>query len=667
MSGMLRHHDGKWCVVVDAKRGIVHLGLDSEGTGREETNILLENVSLTWENAVSTGGAWEKDERGWQGFYPDRTGTAGVNWRIWSQGPSLCWQLSVETRPVTNLCLTLPVNPLIAAAVLLPNNVEGPHGLPPWLLVAPDLGHLLVEVDSAEDVATGSQEKVPGKWVCTNDGHRGASPKNAPREGVDPSLQGEAWLNAVQIPGYRPGKLNLKFQCETTLPAGSQVTFRLKPVELTSPAGLDDGTWRRIRRSYLNHWQPCGTWCGREKTMVLANNVLSDPASVSLWYYAEPMLFVHEPVPGVDLLPLLRRSVDYWLENEVGFFGHVNAFGRMFDLYVHSGATLVAAARHYWFLSGDTDWLKGKIKKLHDMADFLVRRDVDGDGLVESIHSGNSGGLREPDRADIWFEMMHFGHKNAFTNAHTYRAFLYLAEMLEEVGHPKGAAYYRCLASNLATAFVNQLLSPDNGWFMSWISQDGEMHDYCHTFINGMAVAYGIVDVARGREILTRVVEQSHRIGFNCWHLGVPGNLLPCRRGDMVFPPIDLDGEPVKNHWGNWPAGMTEEAAFGNIYPNGTIHPALVWPYLLGLQVAGLNDEADRILHAMLPSAQKGLFQNGIVNTGFGGAEHFYSNGRTCGYEGYLPESFNFLMAWFTRERVNRERLLGPLRLRNTG
>ncbi len=47
--------------------------------------------------------------------------------------------------------------------------------------------------------------------------------------------------------------------------------------------------------------------------------------------------------------------------------------------------------------------------------------------------------------------------------------------------------------------------------------------------------------------------------------------------------------------------------------------------------------------------------------TGYGGAEHFTADGRTLGYEGYLPESYNYLMAAFTREPGMRRRLLGPL------
>jgi hypothetical protein len=61
----------------------------------------------------------------------------------------------------------------------------------------------------------------------------------------------------------------------------------------------------------------------------------------------------------------------------------------------------------------------------------------------------------------------------------------------------------------------------------------------------------------------------------------------------------------------------------------------------------------------MLRRAEAGLFQNGVVNRGTAGAEFFLFDGRTTGYEGYLPEVWNFLMAAFTRNPAMRGRLLG--------
>ena len=646
-------HDSqhRWLLGIDPRRGVVHIGLDSEGTAREKINRLAGPATVSWSGAGGSAFQWrEEPARTWTGSIPGKEPRTSVSWTIAQDGDEFLWRFAYNgTNPATDLKVTLPFDPLQGAAVLIPARLDKQgQGLSPWLLVVPDAGHLRVEAEPVD------------AWFAVNDGVRGGAVANAPREGVAPGLRGRAWLDAIKIPDYRPGRLTLQFACMRPVAPGERLTLRFRPEELATPQGLDAAAWKRIRRAYLNNWQPCGTWAGQQNSWVLANNVLSDPASISLWFYAEPMLFFSEPVGGIDIRILLRRSLDYWLHTHVSAQGHVNAFGRMYDLYTSTGAFLIIAAWDYWVLSGDRDWLAGEISTLHRMGDYLQRRDVDKDGLIEGYGSGNAGTLRDPDRADIWFEMMNFGHKNAWANVMEYRAFLCLAEMLEAIDQPGGAEYYRALAVRLREAYVRQLLSRENGWFVSWISQDGQVHDYCHTFVNGAAVAYGIVPPEQGRQILSRVVAKSQSIGFKQWHLGVPGNLIPCRREDMISSRIGLDGRPAKDDF-DWPESLTDEQVFGHRYPNGTIHPTLVWPYLLGLQVAGLTEEADRILNAMIRSAQEGLFQNGIVNVGYGGAEHFYIDGRTCGYEGYLPESYNFLMGVFTRSQAGRQRLLGPL------
>jgi len=248
------------------------------------------------------------------------------------------------------------------------------------------------------------------------------------------------------VQDFVPGVICLRLVASQAIYPGQSAVVRFRYVRLQSPLGIDAVTWQRIRRPYLNLWQPCGTWTNPEMTNVLANNVLSDPASCSLWFYSEPMLFLHEPVPGIDVVHMLRHSLDYWLDRAVSAQGHVNAFGKMYDLYLSTGATLLIAAWDYWTITGDHNWLHkrltdGYFPVLHRIADYLLRRDVDNDGLIESIQSGNANTLREPDRADIWFEMMHFGWKNAWTNALVYRAFCCLAEMLEADGELVGAQH----------------------------------------------------------------------------------------------------------------------------------------------------------------------------------------------------------------------------------
>jgi len=641
----------QWLIKIDPQEGINHFGLDSEGTDREKVNLLAAPIGLIWAGAGGPATPWQRSNPWtWTSVVPGKETGESLTWSIASDREELVWTFQYQgEKSGGEFGVSLPFNPLMGAAVLIPAKLDSQsRGLGPWLLVVPDFGHLRVEAEPAAG------------WHVINTGRRGSG-QNAPKSGVDPRLRGQAWLQAVSIPNYHPGRLTLQFAHPEPLSPGTHLTLRFSPQELTTPGGVPSFVWKRIRRPFLNNWQPCGTWTDPAATWVLANNVLSDPASCSLVFYADPMLFYREPVPGINLQPLLRYSLDYWLHNHVSAQGHVNAFGKMYDLYPSCGAFVINAAWDYWTISKDTEWLRREITVLHRMADYLARRDVDNDGLFESYGSGNAGTLRDPDRADVWFEMTNFGHKNAWANANIYRAYCCMADMLDALEQKNGAAHYRALAARLRDAYVRQLLSRKNGWFVGWISQDGKAHDYCYTFVNGAAVAYGIVGPEQGRKILSRVVAKSKSIGFNQWHLGVPGNLIPCCKEDMIGPAIGLDGEPVHDDFA-WPdPPRSDEELFGYRYTDGTIHPPLVWPYLLGLQVAGLGGEADRILNAMITSAMEGLFQNGIVNVGYGGAEHFYINGRTCGYEGYLPESFNFLMAAFTREPAARERLLAPM------
>ena len=99
-----------------------------------------------------------------------------------------------------------------------------------------------------------------------------------------------------------------------------------------------------------------------------------------------------------------------------------------------------------------------------------------------------------------------------------------------------------------------------------------------------------------------------------------------------------------------------EDPGFGHRYSNGTVHPVLAWPYLLGFQVAGLNEEADRILNAMIDSAEEGTFSERDRQRR---ANISPWTASPAGYEGYLSENWNFLMAAFTRDPKQRERVIG--------
>ena len=612
--------DHSWLVKLALSRPeILHFGLDSEGTGRESRNLLRAPITLRLDNREASRGAVVVENATKSAVrYRERFDGGEVEWTISRAGKAMVWKIREKGKPAGGIAFVFPLDPSITPSVVLPHAV-GNEGrmLPPWLFVAPDYGHLLIEADSSS------------AWWAVMKGKR------------RPNRQGELdlWLH------LKPGAAK-----------GRWLTLKFRRCDIPPPPGFNDAkTWRRIERPWLNIFQPSSTWAGAGKSMLLANNVLSNSAGISYWYYSGAIRMDPVLAPGIDLRPLLRRSLDYWLENKVRGEGNVEAFDN-YDLYLVTNPNLIVAAWDYWKASGDVEWVRKHIERLHLIADFIVRRDQNGDGLTESIQSGNRYSLRDPDRADAWWEMVDFGGTSAWTNSQAYRAYLCMAEMLQAMGEAGGASYYRRRASRLKDAYFKTFYDPKTGWLAGWISQDGKMHDYCYTNVIGRTVAYGLVPETEAAPIMQRVVRKMHSIGFDAWDLGVPMNLIPVLRADTIQPRRLLNGQLAPDDWALSDDGT---ASFGKVAYNGIISPAQTLWYLLGLQTAGLHKEADRILNAMLATAEAGGFQNGVVNKGYAGAEVRRWDRGTAGYEGYLSDNYSYLVAYLTRQpRLLRKWLL---------
>lgn len=616
----LRAPDAAWLVRADTARAqIVHLGMDSERTGRELKNLLSAPLVLEINGTAMNGGGVARDRDGTI-HYRCAFGDGVLLWTLRQSPAALSWILEWRgPRPLSGVAFRAPLAPALTPLTVLPHDIDGlARMVPPWLLVAPDYGHLLIRADSEE------------RWRAVLKGTRR---------------------------GDRKSSLELLLYLVGSLKPGATAALTFECPEIQPPPGFDDpATWKRIRRPWLNIFQATSTWAGAERSVMLANNSLSDVAGISFHYYSGPIRMHPVPIDGIDLRVLLRRTLDYWLRQPVRGLGNVAAFGD-YDLYLETNANLIVAAWDYWKASGDTGWVRQHAERLHHVADFLVRRDQDFDGLTESLQSGNRWSLRDPDRADAWWEMVNFGGINAWTNSQAYRAYLSMAEMLEAIGLPGGGKHYRERASRLKAAYFPKFSNPKTGWLAGWISQDGRMHDYCHVNVVGRAVAYGLVPETEARRMMERVVAKSRSIGFDAWDLGVPMNLIPILREDTIQPRRQLDGSLASTDWALSDDGT---ASFGKVAYNGIVSPTQTLFYLLGLQAAGLNEEVDRILGTMLPTAEAGGFQNGVVNEGFGGAEHRRWDRGNAGYEGYLSDNWGYLLAHLTAKPELRRKLLTP-------
>jgi hypothetical protein len=269
--------------------------------------------------------------------------------------------------------------------------------------------------------------------------------------------------------------------------------------------------------------------------------------------------------------------------------------------------------------------------------------------MVEATQSGNRGTLIQPARSCCWVDAVNCGHKDGYSNAVIYRSWRCLADLEAKLERDDHKAQYTALAGRLKAVYAQTLINPETGWLAWWKSADGELHDYATPLVNSMAIEYGLVDPARGGEILSRLRAKMRSVGFTRFDLGVPLTLVPIHRSDYLLPkalglPEREDGTDTFQQ-----------------YQNGGVNGMIGAHFLAAHYVTGQAVEADRMLHAMLEREEQGKFQNGVIDRAHYGGEWTTWDGQPCGYEGYLADVFYFLLAIVLREPELRARMLRPM------
>ncbi len=608
------------------------LSWDTEGGDRAKMNLLRTDTAVGLR--IKMNGQWRGGETfatqvekvgGAETRYrlalaPD----AELEWRLQSGAGQLTMTFATQgsgLSQVEGLELEFPFDPRVAATTLIPKvwDDEGNLHLPA-IISAPDFGQMLLQATPQAD--------LKGRLIGSRANHT-----------VDFTLE---------LPVPRPG---------------SAITLSLEPVRLPMPEVLkDESLWRAARRGWFNMTQPNAQWGDQGNRFsappgILANNVVSDPVSCGVHHWGDQAVMTPRFAAGVSLAGSVRHTVDWWLDHRVKPTGEVIAYWDYADM-LDANASPLIAAWDYVEATGDRAWLARRIERLEFIAQYLVKRDVDNDGLVESTHSGNYGTLIEPMRGDSTYDTINGGHKNAYCNALIYRAFRCLADLERQLQRPERQQQYTERADRLKAAYVKTFFNPATGWLAWWKSEDGEVHDLSSPMITSLAICYGLVEPSAGRQMLDRLWGKIEAVGFKRFDLGVPITLVPVRRGDYLMG-LEGPGSGV-------PKKEDGSDTFGQ-YLNGGCMVNDAAYFITALHITGEHARGDRILRAMLERQERGVFpngggfQNGVVNEGPRGAEFYTWDGQTTGYEGHLTFSFVFLQAVFLREPAFRARLFRPL------
>jgi hypothetical protein len=298
--------------------------------------------------------------------------------------------------------------------------------------------------------------------------------------------------------------------------------------------------------------------------------------------------------------------------------------------------SLLIAARDYAEGKPDLPWAGTNYAGLLAWARAMAANDIDGDGLLEYPGTGNYGDRPLTERRPAnWWDTINFGHKDALANALAYRAFQMFGDLAGKLGHADDAQFRKEKAAKLRVAYARTFLNPTTGVLAGWKSADGQLHDYWFTFVQGVAIAYGLLDDKTANAVMDRLLAKMNDVGYTRFDIGLPGNLVPIKKGDYVLEnhPPEATGEPLR-----------EDGRDGfQFYENGGATGCWAYYTVKALFHLGRVADARRIFHPMLAGYARGEFQGIGVN----GMSRDWRDwkGGCHGYEGLLVDNYQALLA----------------------
>jgi hypothetical protein len=217
-----------------------------------------------------------------------------------------------------------------------------------------------------------------------------------------------------------------------------------------------------------------------------------------------------------------------------------------------SNPDFVANVAELYNLTGDINWVSGHKKSCEKALDYMLRRDSNGNHLVEMMTDSES-----EKRGSDWIDIIWASFENAFINAKLYHALTVWAEVENKLNDPQKATYYSSFAEKLKVSFNKTVedggfWNNKNKWYIHWLDKDKSAHgDNLVVPVNLMAIVYGLCDdTVRRNAVLDKIEEQTHRENLFFW----PICLYPYAVGegnDWQFPFPAYENGDIFLSWGS--------------------------------------------------------------------------------------------------------------------
>lgn len=364
-----------------------------------------------------------------------------------------------------------------------------------------------------------------------------------------------------------------------------------------------------IPEGIRRHWATALAF--RPELAGFSNNHMSNNCHVNQAAATE-IAICTDDIPGApSMTDLARYTIEFALRDGTGD-------GDRREYYMDFDPVLVYCASILYNADTENPWTA-------DNWPFIVRAarrilgSIDESGLLccRSL-TGNSGSNGWSSNA---WDVVSFGHYDAYSNALAYRALNGLATMAYNISDDAVSKEAHEAAKRIESAYCDCFYNPSTGILAGWRSQDGELHDHCFVFVNALAIVSGLVSGDAARNILTVLESKRVEMGLDFFKYGMACNLEPIPSKDQ---PV-LDDARYRSDGRD---------RFG-YYLNGFLTGMFSEYYVKALSMYGFMDTVE----SFISDFNKSLITNDITRS-----EMFTWEGYGCGYEGILTPCYRVLL-----------------------
>jgi hypothetical protein len=163
-----------------------------------------------------------------------------------------------------------------------------------------------------------------------------------------------------------------------------------------------------------------------------------------------------------------------------------------------TNARFILANWHHWRWTGDTAFLRRQADRIRRAMRYQLNELRGAEGLIVTDSKDVQG--RHRDQGNNYWDILPFGHLDAYANAVFYASLEAMGEMETALGG-EPLTDYAALRAKAHRRYDETFWDEKAGRYIGCVDVEGKRHDYGFTFVNLEALYYGLGDAAKVRRV----------------------------------------------------------------------------------------------------------------------------------------------------------------------